>query len=189
MDENLEGGKRLLLHACCGPCTIGPLGILRGEGFAVGAYFYNPNIQGYREYERRVQTMQQLAEAKKLTVTIAPDYALEEWLEAAVPAQAQGERCRACYAMRLGEVARFAAEKQYSAFTTTLLGSPYQNREWLLQEGGAAGEYYGVQFLGLDFRPQFRGGQGEARQMGLYRQGYCGCVYSEKERYAKQVPK
>lgn len=184
-DLSAGTGDRLLLHVCCGPCTIGPLGALRGEGYSVQAYFCNPNIHPYREYQRRAETMQQLAEAKGLSVGIAAGYNLEGWLEVAVPAHAKGERCRACYRMRLGEAARFAAEGDFPAFTTTLLGSPYQKRDWLLQEGEAAGEKHGVAFLGLDFRPHFRGGQGEAKEMGLYRQGYCGCVYSEKERYCK----
>ncbi len=185
MDENQAGGRSLLLHVCCGPCTIAPLGVLRENGYSVEAYFFNPNIQPYREYRRRAETMEQLAAAKGLPVSFALVYELEEWLEAAVPAHAQGERCRVCYRLRLGETAAGAARGGFSAFTTTLLGSPYQNREWLLQEGAAAGERHGVEFIGSDFRPHFRKGQGEARDMDLYRQGYCGCVYSEKERYYK----
>lgn len=178
--------KRLFLHICCGPCTIGPLGVLRSEGFEVQGYFYNPNIHPYSEYQRRRESLELLAAAEELPVAVEEGYPLREYLTGAVAAEARDERCRHCYQMRLGLTARRAKEAGWPLFSTTLLGSPYQDRELLLAAGREAGAREGVTFLEADFRPVFRDGWRRAREMGLYTQKYCGCVFSEYEGQARR---
>ena len=96
-------------------------------------------------------------------------------------------RCSHCYHIRLWETARYAAEHGYASFTSTLFVSPYQNHDLLRQTAQAAAEAYGVEFLYRDFRPGFRAGQQEARERGFYMQKYCGCVFSEEDRYRRQI--
>lgn len=172
--------KRLFLHICCGPCTIGPLGVLRSEGFEVQGYFYNPNIHPYSEYQRRWESLERLSVAEGLTVAREEGYPLREYLAGALAADGRGERCRYCYQVRLGLTARRAKEAGFPLFTTTLLGSPYQDRESLLTAGREAGAREGVAFLEADFRPEFRDGWRRAREIGLHTQNYCGCVFSHR---------
>ena len=172
---------RLFLHICCGPCTIGPLGVLWSQGYEVQGYFYNPNIHPYGEYQRRWEALEHLASLENLPVNREEGYPLREYLAGALTADQEGERCRHCYRLRLGLTARRARAAGFSLFTTTLLGSPYQDREALLEAGEAAAAQEGIQFLAADFRPQFREGWRRAREMGLYTQKYCGCVFSEYE--------
>ena len=98
-------------------------------------------------------------------------------------------RCGYCYACRLERTARYAAENGFCRFSTTLLVSPYQNRELIRAAGERMGEKYGVEFAAYDFRPRFQEGQEEARAAGLYLQKYCGCVYSEEERFSNRRKK
>ena len=96
-------------------------------------------------------------------------------------------RCAYCYESRLSAAAKYAAEHGFSSFSTTLLISPYQNHELLRQTGERAAQEYGVSFLYRDFRPNFRVGNQRARELGFYMQKYCGCVFSEQDRYQKQI--
>ena len=96
-------------------------------------------------------------------------------------------RCGYCYACRMERTAQYAAENGFERFSTTLLVSPYQNRAMICAVGAEMGARYGVEFLYRDFRPGFRQGQAKARELGLYMQKYCGCVFSEEERYARQI--
>ena len=96
-------------------------------------------------------------------------------------------RCGKCYGLRLEQTARYAALHGFDSFSSTLFVSPYQNHELLRQTAEEMARRYGVAFLYRDFRPGFRQGQQEARELGLYMQKYCGCVFSEEERYAKQI--
>ena len=96
-------------------------------------------------------------------------------------------RCAHCYTIRLGTAAKYASEHGYEAFTSSLLISPYQNHELLKAVGETMARKYGVEFLYRDFRPGFRAGQAKAREMGLYLQKYCGCIFSEEDRYEKKI--
>ena len=98
-------------------------------------------------------------------------------------------RCVECYTMRMEQTARFAAENGFDSFTTTLLVSPYQQHEAIADVAGRMGQRYGVRFLYRDFRPGFRDGQAQARELGFYMQKYCGCVFSEEDRYAAKIAK
>ncbi len=177
------GGGRLLLHICCGPCTIHPLEVLRAEGWEVHGYFYNPNVHPYTEYRRRAETLAAYAAGVGLPLTVAPDYPVEEFLRQVV--FREGERCRFCYGLRLRRAARVAREGKFDAFTTTLLVSPYQKHDLIREMALRVASEEGVEFLYRDFRPGFREAQARARALGMYRQPYCGCLYSEKERYYK----
>jgi predicted adenine nucleotide alpha hydrolase (AANH) superfamily ATPase len=96
-------------------------------------------------------------------------------------------RCRTCYQLRMDETARFAAEHGFDSFTTTLLISPYQQHEAIVEAAEQAAKTHGVSFLYRDFRPLFREGQTEAREREMYMQKYCGCIFSEQDRYSKQI--
>ncbi|MDA8333459.1 MAG: epoxyqueuosine reductase QueH [Peptococcaceae bacterium] len=178
---------RVLLHVCCAPCSIHPLSRLRADGHQVSGYFYNPNIHPYTEHKKRLTALREYAAAEDWPLIGAGDYALEEFLRATV--YREKDRCRFCYGMRLEAAARVARHGRFDAFSTTLLASPYQKHDLVRETGIAAGEAAGIPFLYLDFRPGYREGYARARELGLYRQAYCGCIYSEKERYHKEPRK
>lgn len=176
----------LLLHTCCGPCTVYPLSLLRGEGHRVVGYFYNPNIHPYLEFKRRLDTLREFARREGLELVARDGYDLERYLEAALHPPAGETRCHACYRMRLDETARTAREKGFGRFTTTLLVSPYQKHEAVVEAAREAASRHGVDFYYRDFRPGWREGVARSRNLGLYRQPYCGCIFSEMERYRKE---
>lgn len=177
----------ILLHVCCGPCTVYPLQKLREQNHAVEGYFYNPNIHPYREFKRRIGSLVELAEKTSLEVEIDRNYRLTEYLRQVV--FREKERCPICYAMRLEQVARRAAELGVDAFSSTLLYSRYQNHALLKKIGSELAEKYGVAFYYEDFRIGWQQGIDGSIAMGLYRQPYCGCIYSEQERYDKKLRK
>jgi hypothetical protein len=171
----------VLLHICCGPCAIYPLKTLRNEGHEVTGLFFNHNIHPYQEFRRRADAALQFAATASLEMVMHDDYLLEKFLGAV--AADPSERCRYCYVSRLEVAAREAAERGFSSYTSTLLYSRYQNHDRIRSEGERLGEEYGVHFLYQDFRIGWQEGIGMSKEMGLYRQQYCGCIYSEKERY------
>jgi len=174
---------QVLLHICCGPCTVFPLKTLREEGLAVRGFFYNPNIQPYTEFRQRLASLEAWAESQDLPLIVRPDYPLEEWLRAV--AFRESQRCAHCYHLRLAAAAHLAKKSGYQAFTTTLLYSKLQKHDLISQIGRSAGQEAGVEFLDRDFRVGWREGQEGARAAGLYRQKYCGCIYSERDRYLR----
>lgn len=172
---------KVLLHICCGPCALYPLAVLRGEGLAVTGWFFNHNIHPYQEYQRRRDAARQMAELEGLALLVRDEYRLEEFLAnvAADPAA----RCGYCYGSRLDAVAAAAREGGYDAFSSSLFYSRYQNHDLMRQQAEAAAERHGVNFLYRDFRPGWQEGIRRSKELGLYRQQYCGCIYSEQERY------
>ncbi len=173
-----------LLHICCAPCSIACVESLRQEGILPTGFWFNPNIHPVTEYRSRKQALEEYAQTAELPMIWEDMYGLRPFL-----AGLEGKfdkRCGFCYDLRLTEAARKAAEKGFASFTTTLLISPYQNHELLRQKGEEAAQQYGVSFLYRDFRPLFREGQNKARALGLYMQKYCGCIFSEEERYVKK---
>ncbi len=173
----------LLVHTCCGPCFVYPHGMLK-ETYRITSYYFNPNIHPSMEYMRRLETLAGFCSSEGVALRIG-EYDPQEHLRAV--AGNEDDRCSTCYGIRLNEAARFAAEKGYDAFTTTLLISPYQKHELLAQVGAEMAGRYGIEFKYWDFRPGFRAGQGRAKELDMYRQPYCGCIYSELERYAKKL--
>lgn len=172
---------RLLLHICCAPCSVACIEKLRGEGIEPTGFWYNPNIHGVKEYRRRKNTLIDYARSIHLRLLIENEYGLRRFIDNVYPHYES--RCAFCYTCRLEETARYAAENDYDSFSTTLLISPYQKHEMIQAVAGKMAEKYGVRFVYRDFRPYFREGQEKAKELGLYRQQYCGCIFSEEERY------
>jgi len=172
---------RILLHTCCGPCALYPLRTLRAAGHDVTGFFYNHNIHPYQEYTRRRDAVLQMAELEALPLIMRDEYDLEGFL-ANVAAQPE-QRCSYCYASRLRATAETAASGGFDAFSASLLYSRYQRHEEIRELGEKLGREFGVAFHYQDFRPGWQEGIRLSKELGLYRQQYCGCIYSEKERY------
>ena len=176
-----------LLHICCAPCSIACIDTLRQEGIEPVGFWYNPNIHPMKEYKMRKNTLVKYAKSIDLKLEIENEYGLRKFIEAVYPNW--DNRCATCYALRFEETARYAAEHGYDRFTSTLFVSPYQNHELMRQICEQMAEKYGVEYLHRDFSPRFREGQDKARELGLYMQNYCGCVFSEEDRYRKRKKK
>jgi len=176
--------QTILLHTCCAPCTIYPLAELRKAGWQVHGFFYNPHIQPYQEFQRRLATLESLAKEEELKIIVRADYELENFLRQVVFREQQ--RCLYCYAMRLDATARLAKKSRFDAFTTTLLYSKMQKHELVRDLAQEASKKYSVPFYYEDFRKGWKVGQEQARIRDLYRQQYCGCIFSEKERYSSR---
>lgn len=174
---------KTLLHICCAPCANRPIDILRADGWDVTGFWYNPNIHPFTEYRARRNCLQQYAQEIELPLILRDQYALRPFIREV--AGDIGHRCVKCYEMRLYAAAREAAEGGFDSFTSSLFISPYQNHDLLREVAQRAAKEYGVEFLYRDFRPYFREGQTFAREHGFYIQKYCGCVFSEEERYVK----
>jgi len=172
---------KILLHFCCGPCALVPARELLAEGHEIAGAFVNPNIHPYREFELRREAAGQAAEALVVEMVHEDGYGLTEFLRAVVGRE--DERCPLCYAMRLARVAELAAELGFDGFSTSMLVSTQQDHDAIRQAGEAAAEKHGVEFVARDFRPGVMDGVRESKEIGLYRQQYCGCIYSEWERY------
>lgn len=166
---------KLLMHMCCAPCSTYPLSVLRQEGIEPVGVYFNPNIHPIEEFERRKAAVEQLAAIKGLKVQYFNDFRQSDWEAFSGPGDA---RCAMCYTIRMKRAAELAAEQGFEAFTTSLLVSPYQKHDLIKQLGEKYAAQHGVQFYYRDFRPGFREGQREAKELGLYRQKYCGCIIS-----------
>ena len=183
--ERIGEGKRILLHICCAPCATYPVERLWEEGFAVTGFWYNPNIHPWTEHERRRESVQKYAEAIGLPVIWYGKYEMPLYLRAVVGHERFGERCRICYRLRLEKVAQATAERGFDAFTTTLLISPHQDQALIREIGEEIATEHGVEFYFENFRRGWSERGRLTREHGLYRQQYCGCIYSEWERYNK----
>lgn len=176
-----------LMHICCAPCVNRPIASLREEGLTVSGFWYNPNIHPYTEYRSRKTCLEEYAKEIDLPLVVVNDYGLRTFVQNVVD-DIDG-RCSYCYRVRMEETAKYAAEHGFDSFTTSLLISPYQNHEGIISVAQAMAEQYGVSFLYRDFRPLFRAGQDFAREHGFYMQKYCGCIFSEEDRYRKKKKK
>lgn len=169
---------------CCGPCAVYPYQVLSKEHDITGL-FYNPNIHPYTEYKKRMDTAQEFADKSGYKLIIIDEYNLDEFLRNS--AFREGQRCMMCYADRLERAASVAKKGKFDAFTTTLLVSPFQKHELIKRIGEEAASKYGVEFLYKDFREGFKEGVEKSKQLELYRQPYCGCIYSERDRYMPRI--
>jgi hypothetical protein len=172
---------KIMLHICCAPCSIIPVDELRGEGHDVTGMFFNPNIHPFLEHQKRLETLLEYAALVPFEVVRSEDYPLEEFLQAV--AHLGSDRCDACYRIRLDRAAGEAAAGGFDAFTTTLLYSRYQRHDRIREVAEEMSQKHGVPFLYRDFREGWHEGVRRSRHLGLYRQPYCGCVFSEKERF------
>ncbi|WP_136809139.1 epoxyqueuosine reductase QueH [Desulfosediminicola flagellatus] len=177
---------KILLHTCCGPCSIYPIEELSKE-YAVSAYFFNPNIHPFQEFKRRKNSLREYCEKNRIPIIDLGSYGMKEFLRKVV--FHENTRCNVCYSWRMEETAKRAAEDGFEAFTTTLLYSRYQNHDKLRQCGTELAEKYGISFIYKDFREGWQYGIDKSIELGMYRQPYCGCIYSEQERYDKLLRK
>ncbi len=174
------------MHACCGPCAITPLETLLGEGHEVTALFHNPNIHPVREYLARRQGMVDVAHRLGIKVIYCDrGYSLQAWLREV--AFREANRCFHCYAIRLEKAVSIARRGAFDMLTTTLLYSKKQQHERIAQLGIDLCGNGTPQFLYRDFRQGWHQGIVRSKQWGIYRQQYCGCIYSEAERYARDL--
>jgi predicted adenine nucleotide alpha hydrolase (AANH) superfamily ATPase len=180
---------KLLLHACCAPCSTGCAAALREEGILPELFWYNPNIHPFTEYRARRDSLAGFAAEEGLGLIMEDEYGLRRFIAGLAPdgeGRAGGGRCAFCYRLRLERTAKTAAERGFGAFSTTLLISPYQDHGLLRETGEKLSGRYGVEFLYRDFRPRFREGRAGAGKRGFYMQKYCGCIFSEEERYCSR---
>ena len=186
---------RLLLHSCCAPCSSYVLEYL-SRYFEITVFYYNPNIYPPEEFGKRVEEQKrliaQLPAEHPISFLDGP-YEPERFYEMAkgleqVPEG--GERCFKCYRLRLAETAEMARAGRYDYFTTTLSISPLKNAEKLNEIGGALARDYGVAYLYSDFKKRngYKRSTELSKEYGLYRQDYCGCVFSMRERRAAKKP-
>ncbi len=183
-EERVGEGRSILLHICCGPCSTYTINRLREVGFRVTGFWYNPNIHPFIEHEKRRASFEKYIESVALPFIRQDGYEMLQFLRLVAGNEARGKRCRRCYEMRLTRTARVAAQQGFDAITTTLLISPHQDQRLLREVGERVATEYGVEFYFENLR---RGWSQRGRltdQHDLYRQQYCGCIYSEWERYA-----
>ncbi len=177
---------KLLLHACCSNCLIFSYKSLKNKGFDIKVFWFNPNIHPYTEYKARLESLKKLQKLWNFQVIYDDDYTKFYKFIRMVSGK-EAERCQYCYRLRLEETAKKAKELGFSHFSTTLLVSPYQNFDKILQIGKELENEYKLSFVPEDFRAGFREGMQIAKELELYRQKYCGCIYSEAERYLKRI--
>lgn len=171
---------RLLLHTCCAPCSVYCIDSLRKEGIEPTIYWFNPNIHPYMEYKARRDCLKEYTKRINLDAIFEERYGLRDFCKNVV--DDLDNRCKNyCYLVRLEQTAKYAKENGFDSFSTTLLVSPYQNHEALVEVANNMATKYGVEFVYRDFRIGFREGQAKARELGLYMQKYCGCVFSEEQ--------
>jgi hypothetical protein len=172
---------------------------VEGKDLEITGFWYNPNIHPYSEYQKRMMTMGYFTQKENLPMIWKDEYALEEWLEATrgefdLTDSSMGKdtgsgywtkekRCEQCYNLRLKKLAKEAKEKGYDYFSTTLLYSKFQEHELIKEICEKFGNQYDINFYYFDFRIGWKEGIEISKEMGLYRQHYCGCIFSEKEKY------
>ena len=179
---------KLLMHACCAPCSVYCVETLRKEGIEPTLYWYNPNIHPYIEYKTRRDTLIEYSKMKDLNVIIDEEYGLESFCKNVI--NDLTNRCaNYCYPVRLRRLFEYARDNGYDTVTTTLLYSIYQRHDIIKKIMEDLEKEFNIKFLYKDFRIGFREGQDKARELGLYMQKYCGCIFSEKDRYINKIEK
>ena len=172
----------LLLHACCGPCSLEPLRLLREEGFEPTICWTNPNIQPVAEHDLRLETLQAWARDVALVKVIVAGDDRGMWERGVAPHGFDREaRCRACYALRLAESCRVAKGQGFTHISTTLAVSPYQLFDTCGDVLFALAKAHGLTPIWRDFRPYYPAATTRSRELGMYRQNYCGCRFSAAE--------
>ncbi len=179
--------KKILVHICCGPCSIYPLKeALKGE-YEVAGFFWNPNIQPRAEHDKRLASVKKLSELMNVEVIFGPDYDASAFVRDAdghrIREITKDDRCRHCYTIRLRAVAQAARDNGFDMFSSSLLYSRYQDHEQMRALAKKYAAEFNVEFFYRDFRKGWQEGIKESKEMGLYRQQYCGCIYSWMERY------
>lgn len=178
---------KLLLHACCAPCSVYCVDTLRKEGIEPTMYWFNPNIHPYKEYIARRDCFKDFCEKQNLKCIIEDNYGLDEFCKN-VSNDINARCVNYCYPIRMRRVFEFAKENGYDTVSTTLLYSIYQKHDYIKKLCEDLSKEFGIDFLYRDFRVGFEEGHQKAYEMGLYLQKYCGCVFSEEDRYNNPNP-
>ena len=178
---------KLLMHTCCAPCSVYCIDSLRKENIEPTLYWYNPNIHPYIEYKTRRDTLKKYAKSINVEAIFNDEYGLDEFCRNVI-GDLKNRCSNYCYKVRLEQTVKYAKENGYDTFTTTLFVSPYQKHEEIKRICENLAKKYDIQFLYRDFRVGFREGQAKARELGLYMQKYCGCIFSEESRYNNPNP-
>lgn len=171
--------KSNLLHVCCSHCAAYTIEHWRRQGFETTAFFYNPNIHPESEYNNRLKAVEALSVEMEFPLVIG-GYDSGSYFQSVTGDL--GNRCKYCFDLRLSKTAKKAKEGGFSAFSTTLLISPHQKHEWIQEAGERAARETGVEFLYVDLRKRYSDSRHITKPMNLYRQQYCGCIYSKLER-------
>ncbi len=174
---------KVLIHLCCAPCSVYPVKTMKAGGFDVMGFFYRHNIHPYSECLKRQETLEGYARKIDLRLIIQEGYDLEGFIQNVV--YREKDRCTYCYHDRLRTTALLAKRGKFDYFSSTLLYSKFQKHDMLKSIGESIGKSIGVPFFYEDFRSGWKEGIDTSKNLGLYRQQYCGCIYSEKERYFK----
>ncbi|MBW1759425.1 MAG: epoxyqueuosine reductase QueH [Deltaproteobacteria bacterium] len=174
---------KILLHICCGPCAIYPLKVLKTKGLDVMGFYYRHNIHPFTECVKRQETLRSYAKSINLPVIYQEGYDLEGFLQKMI--FRESKRCSVCYHERLRSTALIAKRGKFNYFSTTLLYSKFQKHDMIRSMGESIGKSVGVPFYYHDFRKGWKEGIEESKRLEMYRQQYCGCIYSEKERFFK----
>ncbi|KJR40267.1 protein of unknown function DUF208 [Candidatus Magnetoovum chiemensis] len=178
---------KTLIHICCANCALYPITKLLERKMSFEGFWYNPNIHPAEEYIKRLEAVKQIEAKYDLTILYKNVYGLKEFIRTVVFDEQNS--CEHCYSMRLRQTALCAKQRGFEAFTTTLLFSVYQNYDLIIQTGKELESEYDLEFYIEDFRKGWKKGNEMSRALNLYRQKYCGCIYSELERYAKKLDK
>ena len=176
---------KLLLHICCAPCSAACIKVLREENIDIVGYWYNPNIHPFKEYDNRLKALKEYSKMINLNVIYDDFYGLDEFVKNTV--NIIDNRCGYCYLSRMERVVKYAHDNGYDAFSSTLFISPYQKHDLLKSICENLSKKYNIKFLYRDFRPYYELGREMFRETGLYMQKYCGCIFSERERYKKEI--
>lgn len=171
---------KLLLHQCCGPCSVYPVERLLEEGISVYGFFYNPNIHPFTEYKKRLDTLVEFNKSRNIEYIVIDEYGLRPFIDMAMNS---GNRCISCYETRLYFTAKYAADNGFDALSTTLLYSRRQKHDDIRKIAEEAASLNNVALHYEDYRKGWQVGIELSKQMGMYRQNYCGCIFSEEERY------
>jgi hypothetical protein len=174
---------KILLHSCCAVCLAGTAGELHGRKIAFTAFFFNPWVQPLLEWRRRLKATRVLCDRLKLPLEADETYGLAEFLRAAAEQPGSPARCESCYRVRLGRTAERAKALGFDAFSTTLLASPEQDLALVRRVAEQTAARIGVPFEDLDLAGAHAAGEEFAKKYNIYRQQYCGCVFSEYDRY------
>jgi len=176
--------KNILAHVCCAPCSTYSFEKLISGGFAPVGFFYNPNIHPEEEYNRRLEELVKFAEFKNYPLIVQEDSS-EIWFEAVKGLEEEkegGSRCERCFRLRLEKTAIYAKENNFDGFTTVLTISPHKNSAVINQIGKELSEKFGIYFLEENFKKNegFKKSLELSKEYNLYRQSYCGCVFSHR---------
>jgi len=176
--------KSVLVHCCCAHCAAYTVSYWQQQGYGVSALWYNPNIHPYTEHQHRLEAMKSLAQGVDLPLVVTEGYDIIDYFRQVAGHESQ--RCQYCFWLRLLKTAETAYQMGFGAFTTSLLISPHQKHDLIREIGNKIAEEKGIDFLYTDLRKRYSDSRHMTKGLNLYRQQYCGCVYSEWERYTQR---